>query len=400
MRRVPVLFLALSLMLAVGALNAQDTRTTVFPQLGVGGGWSCDFFVTNQGLRAVSGVKLSFFDDAANALVVQAADLGSASNFQFNLQPGETKVIRVTGGSSVVAGYATLVGPYLSTVRATMVVRLGSGGQTSTQLGVSEQYPFTHFSFAAEQRSSAGVSTGLALVNVTLGTATPAAQDLVITAIDNAGVVKGTKILTLAAGAHTSLFLNDARLFPGLDNFVGTVVVSGSHHMGLLALRLENAALGAVSINEGAVLSPFMVTQTATSETEANDTLETANAIANLPAALSGVISTKEDQDHFRVTLRKGDVVTILVEAEALPGGSELDSEVFLLNSSGATVATNDQNGLGGPLSSETNLPQNDSFVRTVVPADGTYYIRIWDWAYEFGGAAFVYKLHITTQAP
>ena len=396
MRRVPVFFAVLLLILAVGTVSAQDLRRTVFPQLGIGGGWSCDFFVNNQGFAAVSGAKLSFFDDTGAALVVQTTDLGSQSSYQFDLPAGTTKVIRASSGAAnVVPGYAELIAPKGSPIRATMVVRAASGGQTSTQLGVSEQYPFSHYSFAAEV--GPGVDTGLAFVNPRLSYASTLPIDLVISIIDKNGTVQGTKVMTLAAGQHTSLFLGGASgLFPGL-NFVGTVSVSAPDWFGLLALRIEGGAvLGTVSVNEGAVIAPYFLNQQSIAEVEANDSTTAAQQLA-LPAVVSGVISTKDDIDYFKFTGQKGKVVNVLVR---LPAGSDLDSEVFLLDSAGNSIAWNDQNGLGGPFSAETDLPDYASFLTAILPADGTYYLKLWDWVGEFGGSTYTYEIHVSLKTP
>lgn len=398
MRRIPAFFAVLLLVLAVGTLSAQDLRRTVFPQMAVGGGWSCDFFMNNQGFATISGVKLSFFNDSGAALVVQTPDLGSQASFQFDIPAGATKVIRVSGTGGTVAGYAELIAPKYSTLRATMVVRFVSGGQTATQLGVSEQLPFSHYSFAAEVKSSTGVDTGLAFVNPRLSYATTLPIDLVISIINSAGTVQGTKVMTLAAGEHKSLFLGGATgLFPGLDNFVGTASVSGPDWFGLLALRLEGGALGSVSVNEGAVLSPYYLNQSAAAEVEPNDSTTSAQNIASLPAIVSGNILTKDDIDYFKFTGHQGDVVRVLVE---LPSGSDLDSEIFLLNSASETIAWNDQNGLGGPFSAETDLPEYASFMVALLPADGTYYLKLWDWLGESGGSTYTYRIHVSKITP
>jgi hypothetical protein len=383
----------------VGTLSAQDLRRTVFPQLGIGGGWSCDFFVNNQGFAAVSGARISFFDDTGAALVVQGTPGGSQSSFQFDVAPGVTYVLRASGGATTSSGYAELVAPKGSPIRATMVVRFATGGQTSTQLGVSEQFPFSHYSFAAEVRSSGGVDTGLAFVNPRLSYATTLPIDLVISLVNSAGTVQGTKLITLAAGQHTSIFIGGASgLFPGLDNYVGTVSVSAPDWFGLLALRIEGGAvLGTVSVNEGAILAPFFQNQQATAEVEANDSTTAAQQLATLPAVVSGVISTKDDVDYFKFTGQKGKIVSVLVR---LPSGSDLDSEVFLLDSAGTGIAWNDQNGLGGPLSAEIDAPDWASFTTAILPADGTYYIKLWDWLGEFGGSTYTYEIHVSMRTP
>ncbi|MFB3906541.1 MAG: hypothetical protein ACE15E_24120 [Acidobacteriota bacterium] len=394
-RRIPVFVAVLLIILAVSTASAQNLRRTVFPQGGWGGGWSCDFFITNQGLLTANAVKISFYEGSGSGLVVQTTDLGPGSSFQFDLPAGQTKVIRTSGGANTVAGYAELIAPEGASIRGTMVVRLVSGGQTSTQLGVSEQYPFSHYSFAAEV--GPGVDTGIAFANPRLSYATTLPIDLVFTAIDRNGTILGTKTVALAAGEHRSLFLGGATgLFPGI-NFVGTVSVTAPDHFALLALRLEGGALGTVSINEGPVLSPYFVNQQATPEIEANDSTAAAHPIASLPAVVSGVILTKDDIDYFKFTGQQGQIANVLVR---LPANSKLDSEIFLENSAGETIAWNDQNGLGGPFSAETDLPELGSFMTVILPADGTYYIKLWDWVGEFGGSDYTYEIHVSVQAP
>jgi hypothetical protein len=395
MRRIPVFFAVLLVVISVSTAGAQDLRGTVFPQLGIGGGWSCDFFVNNQGFAAVSGVKISFFADNGAALVVQTPDLGSQSSFQFDVAAGATKVIRATGGATTVSGYAELTAPKGSPIRATMVVRLASGGQTSTQLGVSEQFPFSHYSFAAEVKSSAGVDTGLAFVNPRLSYANTLPIDLVVSLLKSDGTLQGTKVISLQAGEHRSLFLGGATgLFPGLDNFVGTASVSAPDWFGLLALRIESGAvLGTLSVNEGPVLAPYFLNQSATPEVESNDSMATAQQITSLPAVVSGVISTKDDIDYFKFSGQQGQIVNVMVR---LPAGSQLDSEIYLLDSDGNAIAWNDQDGLGGPFSAETYVPDYASFTTVILPADGTYYIRLWDWLGEYGGSTYTYEIHVS----
>jgi len=402
MRRIPVFFALLLLILAVGSVSAQNTdmRRTVFPQLAVGGGWSCDFFINNQGFGTITGVKLSIFNEAGAALVV-TSNGATQSSFQFNLAPGETKIIKITGGANAAVGYAELIAnPWDAPIRATMVIRAATaGGQTSTQLGIPEQYIFGHYSFAAEVNVAGGVDTGFALVNPKLDFSSTLPIDLVVSIVKTDGTVQGIKTVSLDAGEHIAHFLGGASgLFPGLDNFSGTVSVSGPDHFGLVALRLETGTVGTVSVNEGAILAPYFLNQQAVQETEANDSVATAQQLPTLPTIVTGVMSTKDDIDHFKFTGQAGQVVNVLVE---LPSGSELDSEVYLLDSNSAVIALNDQNGLGGPFSAEILLPEyNGSYMTCILPANGTYYLKLWDYFGEFGGATFTYRMHVSVSTP
>jgi hypothetical protein len=52
-------------------------------------------------------------------------------------------------------------------------------------------------------------------------------------------------------------------------------------------------------------------------------------------------------------------------------------------------LAYNDQNGLAPGL-----YPQGDSFIRMQLPADGIYYVMVFDF-YESGGPGYTYTLHL-----
>jgi len=374
-----------------GALGQNHARRTIFPQMAVGGGWASDFHINNQGFVPVQGVKISFFSDGGTPLVVESAGMGSGSSFTFNLAPAETKILKVSvAGSTILAGYAELVAPHRTPVRSTLFVRFAPGGTVQTQLGVPEQWPSIHFSFAAETNQAAGVFTGLALANQTFGLTGARAQALLITLFNEDGSIRQQGTWTLNAGEHLSLFLQE--LFPGLSDYKGTVSVSGADPFGLLALRLEGSALGAVAVNEGPQVAPHFLTQTPVNEAEGNDSKAAAQNLT-LPAVSSGAIGVADDQDYFSFTGHKGENVSILVETVSLGAESLLDPEVYLFDSSDRIVSSNDQNGLEG-------LHEHDAFIRTVLPSDGTFYIRVWDFWGDAGGSNFNYKMHVKIDSP
>jgi hypothetical protein len=100
-------------------------------------------------------------------------------------------------------------------------------------------------------------------------------------------------------------------------------------------------------------------------ETEPNDAPATANAIA-LGDSVSGVIDPAGDVDVFAIDLTAGELVEFDVDAQALPGGSDLDSYLTLYGPDGITIlAENDDwDGL-------------DSYLLYAPPADGTYFLEI-----------------------
>jgi len=274
-----------------------------------------------------------------------------------------------------------------------MVVRYQDGsGKTVSQLGLPQQFPAQHYEFAAEVRNPTqptGVNTGMALARAAMGSPAPSKEVFLVHTIGRDGAIKGTGLLSLSAGEHLSLFLTDPRLFPTLTNFQGTVSVSGTVPFGFLALRLEGLALGTTAINEGPILAPFKLSAEPIPETEPNDSRSEAQQMSP-PVVYSGVIDTLDDADFFKFQGTKGAVLTVMVETQPR-GSSELDSEVTLLNSNGEVVSQNDQNGV---------YSQDDSFLHLVLPADDTYYVRVWDYWGDYGGPKSTYRLHVTLQVP
>ncbi|RPI17915.1 MAG: hypothetical protein EHM61_29040, partial [Acidobacteria bacterium] len=381
--RSPRYLLSLALLLGlVSSARGQTYVYTTFPQLAFGGGWSCDFFVNNPGLAASSGLQISFLDDNGAPLVV-TSNLGDPSAvLSFDLEPGETKTIRATlSGNTTIAGYATLRRLITCPATATMMVRFKSGSQVLTQLGLPQQYTVQHYSFPVEVDPSASTNTGIAVANPTFG-ATPKAQTFVITLIRPDGSVEAFTTLTLPPGGHTSMMMTDPRLFPNLTTFAGTGTISAARQFGFVALRLEGGALGTVAVDEGSVLPPAQIDVAPSQETEPNDSRGQAQPLT-LPALVDGTISAFTGQDFFSFTGKQGDVITAMAETEGM--NSDLDTILTLQDSSGATVSSNDQNFL---------FLQNDSFLELVLPADGTYYLRVTSWTEE-GGASFVYRLHV-----
>jgi hypothetical protein len=387
MRRTWLAVFIAFVVIASGSAQESLPRMTVFPQIVAGGPWSSDFFVTNQGMATIPGVELSLFKDSGDPMLVETSDFGAASVFTFNLQPGETKIIRATRGPEVadVQGFAELFCPSGASVRATMIVRSAAGGRTASQLGIPEQFPFTHFSFPGEV--SAKANTGMAIAIPTYRYADIPNQRILVSVLEPNGAMIETKEVPLSAGKHTAFFLGE--LFPALRNFAGRVLVSGSDWLGVTALRIEDSTLGAVSVDEGIALAPFFVSADPIGEVETNDDPVSAQKIT-APAAVSAVIGSKSDVDYFRFAGHQGDIVSVLVESIRLDNSSDLDSELSLLTGGGTEIAWNDQNGTGGESG-------NDSLVRAVLPSAGDFCIKVSDYRGN-GGTSYRYKLHLKIQ--
>jgi hypothetical protein len=367
-RRLEVLEALFLLCLITGGtatVLSDSARTySLFPQLAVGAGWSCDIFVTNEDSRAVSDVRVSFFDGNGAGLTVNT-NLGiNATSFGFELPPGGTQLVRVSlsGPIRTAIGYAVLSSPAGSSVHASLVFSYKQGSQVLSQLGVQQQTPSRHFSFPAEIDSTRGVSTGMAICNPA-AVGGSSALDVIVCLIDEAGKVTAFKTVTIKAGGHLPRFLNEAELFPGLNAFRGSASVEAIRPFGLIAMRVEGVSVGSLTVNSTPVIGAFIQSGLLWAESEPNNATSQAQAVT-LPTRISAGFAEPGDVDIFRFSAKNGDIVTALTQLTDL----SVDPVLKLLKGDGTVLAQNDQNGL---------LDQKDAFLQARVPADGDYYLRV-----------------------
>src|SRR5262245_5999206 len=134
---------------------------------------------------------------------------------------------------------------------------------------------------------------------------------------------------------------------------------------------------------------PFYVTELpCVTEQEPNDTPATANRVT-VPCAINGRIGTRRDMDHFVFKAAKGKALKLEVKARRFNTEfrSSLDSFLEVLSSSGAVLASNDdENG-------------KDSGLVFTPAADGDYIVRLRDLNSK-GGDTAVYCLEISEAKP
>ena len=367
------------LALSASTLPAFAQRYTVFPQFASGGGWSSEVFLANQGLSAVSGIVVSFYNGDGSPLTVDT-NLGSSAALAVSLNAGATQVVRVTPGSTTTTGYIVIRYPASVTpVTATEVFRYQPGDTVLAELGVPQQDTDNNYSFPVEVNSSAEVATVFAFANPTFDSTSPPAQTLILTLINSDGTIQRTTTKALTAGQYSAGYITD--LFPGLYNFTGSVSVSSPLRVGVLALRQDKQAFGAISTDSGPLLGPFAVSGTAIAATGSNVSATSAQQLSS-PALVTGYVGSGGFY-FFKFTGHQGDIVSTICDTQGL--NSYLDSVLYVVMSDGITViAVNDQNGL---------YSENDSFLQVVLPADGTYYVVITDY-YSNGGSNYPYRLH------
>jgi hypothetical protein len=367
------------LSLVASSVPASAQRYCYFPHIASGGGWITELYFTNQGASAASGIQVNFFDESGSSLYV-TSNLGSKmSTYSFNLAKGATQVISMTPASTAVSGYAEIIYPSGVNVSGTEVYRYKPAGTVLAEVGVPQQYGLANnYSIHVEVSKSNGLNTAIGLVNAAILNYD---QTVILTLIKPNGQIQATAKKFLAKGQHSAEYIDS--LFPGLEEFSGSMNISCPAGISVLALRQDNEAFGAIAVDYGPVLGPFMLTSTPQDEHEPNDLPSRAHGTSG-STVISGSIASATDEDYFSFTGKKGDIVSVLCEANSI-GSEDMDSIVFIQNSAGQLIGYNDQNGLSGT---------NDSFLQIALPADGTYYIELTNY-YFAGSAGYVYKLHI-----
>ncbi|MFP2926322.1 DVUA0089 family protein [Pyxidicoccus sp. 3LG] len=125
-------------------------------------------------------------------------------------------------------------------------------------------------------------------------------------------------------------------------------------------------------------------------ESEANDTVATANALSRLPARVFGTLSSRDDVDVYSFTLTTLSDLRIDTDDSRGPHSCEdIDTVVRLMDADGSTLASNDDDGLN--LCSLLD-PESNSALTRLRP--GTYHVSV-DSALFTGSAALPYGLNI-----
>ena len=106
----------------------------------------------------------------------------------------------------------------------------------------------------------------------------------------------------------------------------------------------------------------------------------------SIPIAINGVISQPRDYDYFKFTAKKGQKLNVQCYARRL--GSGLDPSMNIYDAAKKHLVGSDDNA---------NKP--DCYVEFNPPADGDYYIRIFDHL-KRGKPDFVYRLEISRVKP
>jgi hypothetical protein len=376
MRKISGMIVLLFGILAAPVFGAA--RYAVFPQFASGQGWSSEFYFANQGLTDVPGIVLYFYSSNGNPLTVQTS-IGSGSSFAFDLYAGYTKAIKIPAAAAYQVGYAIVKYPWTGDpIRATEVYRNEQNGAVGAEVGVPQQEQGAHFSFPVEENSSDGIHTALAIVNP---------QEF-NPGESITGTIQATATRELGPGQHLPIYVN--QIFPDIGDFTGTLSISSPLGVGVLSLRQDREAFGAISTDGGPILKPFYVTGNIVTPSEPNDTWSQASVIASSTIVIQGSIGSSGDEDYYAFQGKAGDVLSIICDTSLNPNTTYLDSVLYLYDSTSEyPVAFNDQNGLAPQL-----YPSNDSFIRIVLPKDDTYFLIVTDYWGSGSADYFNYKLY------
>jgi hypothetical protein len=341
----------------------------------------------------VSGIVVTFIGDNGNNLPV-VTNLGTNSQFTFNLAAGATQAIRLTPGVPLLTGQVQVTYPdFTSPVRGSEIYRFERNGIVSVEVGMPQQEIGDHFSFPVVNDPSQRSYTAVALSNPV-----DVAQTFVVNLVNSDGTLADTATVSLGAFEHTAGYIDEAWLFSQLHStsFTGSISVSSQFGVGVLTLRQDKDAFGAISTDGGPMQLPsFTVTNISTSDADgtvgdANDFAEDAQALS-LPVRVSGSIGYADDWDTYAINGQAGKILTVICDTTQLGTTSYMDPIIKIWDSSRNEIAYNDQNGLAPGL-----FPLNDSFIQIELPTTGVYYIFVYDYWEDVGDPTdYRYHLHV-----
>ncbi len=135
-------------------------------------------------------------------------------------------------------------------------------------------------------------------------------------------------------------------------------------------------------------------------EVEPNNNFKNAMKV-EMPIIINGLSNKAGDFDIFKINGKAGDKIVAEVTARYL--NSQFDSFVRLIDSSGKEIAWNDDYIQKDKfLHKDTNgliTHHADSYLMAELPADGEYYIQLYD-TQSHGGDDFAYRLRISHAMP
>jgi hypothetical protein len=195
-------------------VTGSGSTRLLFAQFGEVGGVSSTLTFVNPSLDRTANVTAKIFDDNGTPLAVVLNGSERAGQFSFSIPP-QSSVSFASPGTSATARIGSVVVDSSENIGGTILFG-GSFGLA----GVGASQALANFIAPAEQSSSGGVITGLALMNA--GT-TQVTVKLTIRDEVGAPLSGGTVDVVLKPQGHVAKFIS--QFFPNLDlaNFRGTI---------------------------------------------------------------------------------------------------------------------------------------------------------------------------------
>ncbi len=203
----------------------------------VNGGFGSGRFATSIQIFNLSpgpaNVIVTLTQDDGAPLVVTTPDRGTGSSFNFTLTPGASTFLETDGTGPIVSGAAVIGSD--KPIGASAILRvLDLQGHLLSETGMGDSPVLSQFTFPVDVTAS--FDTGIAFHNPS--TDTSAILNLVLLGAE--GEVAGTTQLTVPARSHMARLVSE--LFPGTVNFRGSIAVTGTGSVAVLALRQNTPA--------------------------------------------------------------------------------------------------------------------------------------------------------------
>jgi hypothetical protein len=199
------------------------------------------------------------------------------------------------------------------------------------------------------------------------------------------GLQRGTETRLTVSGARLADFEGFIFFSPGftLKNVekkeatavIVTIAVAPDVPLGCHSLRVRTAS--GISHVRQVMVGPYPTVI----EAEPNSDFATPQVVA-LDQTIEGVV-TNEDVDHYRVSMKKGQALTVELEGQRL-GYTAFDPFIAIMNSNRFELASCD----------DTPLLGKDPFASIIVPQDGDYIIQVRESSFV-GNDLSAYRLHI-----
>lgn len=176
--------------------------------------------------------------------------------------------------------------------------------------------------------------------------------------------------------------------------FIGYGVATGAPQLESVTKQVTFPANSQAATFEFTLETPFGATPPfALALSDLSETIESPAAASappptlTLPAAITGVLAQRGEEDRFVVTGKKDDVWEISLDAQRI--GSRLDPALTILAADGKELARSD------------DLPgTTDAALTFTVPADGAYTLVVSDLSGKAGTRAAVYRLVVEPEDP